>query len=317
MVKPNKLSTFIFQLTPTRFRPSVPQTWEDEMAAGRDPNKSKIARRVIEVLEFFDDETRHATAMEIARRYGRPQSSTWELLSSLVELGLLYKDPGSRLFRPTPRAAMLGSAFQPRLVRDGRLSMLTDSLRAATGLSTAVMGLVGLDVQIFHWSGGARPLPAPSEGLCGGAHAPLHQSAAGWLLLGTIAPARREGMLRRLRAEAAECQRFNVAEIEARIQAGVSEKVAIGPAGFGAAAQMISTLLPVEAGERPMALGLVHEPDAQVDPSALTALLQRAVQACLEDERRNVVDLGEYRVRAEERARPAAGEWAGDLRSTS
>ena len=53
-------------------------------------NKAKIARRVIEVLEYFDDNHREATVMDIVRRYNRPQSSTSELLSSLVDLGLLY-----------------------------------------------------------------------------------------------------------------------------------------------------------------------------------------------------------------------------------
>ena len=59
-------------------------------------NKAKIAKRVIEVLEFFDVEHPQATVMDIVRRYNRPQSSTSELLSSLVGLGLLYKDAYSR-----------------------------------------------------------------------------------------------------------------------------------------------------------------------------------------------------------------------------
>ena len=59
-------------------------------------NKAKIAKRVVEVLDFFDDDHREATVMDIVRRYNRPQSSTSELLSSLVELGLLYKDPYSK-----------------------------------------------------------------------------------------------------------------------------------------------------------------------------------------------------------------------------
>ena len=74
-------------------------------------NKARIARRVIEVLEFFDDRHGEATVMDIVRRYDRPQSSTSELLSSLVELGILYKDPQNRSYRPTPRAAMLGAPW--------------------------------------------------------------------------------------------------------------------------------------------------------------------------------------------------------------
>jgi DNA-binding IclR family transcriptional regulator len=264
---------------------------------------------MIEILEFFDTQTRHATAMEIARRYQRPQSSTWELLSSMVEMGLLDKDPGSRLFRPTPRAAMLGSMFQPRLVRDGRLMMMTDGLRGATGLGVAVVGMVGLDVQVFRWMPGTKPIACDAEPwpLSGGAQAPLHHSAAGWLLLSTASPSRRDGMLRRLRAEAPEDRRFSVREIAAQVQACAQQKIAIGPAGFGLAAEMCAVLLPLEAGESPMALGMVYEPSATVDKAALSALLLRAVTRCAED-LRNVADIEIHRARSEDSLRQPAGE---------
>ena len=46
------------------------------MAVGAESNKAKIARRVVEVLDYFDDEHPQATVMDIVRRYNRPQSST-------------------------------------------------------------------------------------------------------------------------------------------------------------------------------------------------------------------------------------------------
>ena len=49
----------------------------------QESNKAKIAKRVIEVLDFFDDSHPTATVMDIVRRYDRPQSSTSELLSTL------------------------------------------------------------------------------------------------------------------------------------------------------------------------------------------------------------------------------------------
>ena len=61
------------------------------MEMALDSTKTKIARRVIEVFDLFATENRRITAMDIVRRYGRPQSSTSELLSALVEMGLLYK----------------------------------------------------------------------------------------------------------------------------------------------------------------------------------------------------------------------------------
>ncbi|CAN7540862.1 helix-turn-helix domain-containing protein [Phenylobacterium sp. LjRoot225] len=248
-----------------------------------DPNKAKTARRVIEVLEFFDEQNRHATVMDIARRYKRPQSSTSELLAILVEMGLLYKDPNSRSFTPTPRAAMLGSLCQPTLVRDGRLSMTMERLEAQTGQGVAVMGMVGLQVQMFRWLAGPRPIATSlPNGLSGGALGELCESAAGWLLLSTVPTERRDGVLRRLRAEAAAEHAFNPAAIREQIEACGRQGYAIGPAGFGSAARMCAILLPCEPGERPMAVGLIHEANDDADPQTLIAMLQRAVQGCIE-----------------------------------
>jgi DNA-binding IclR family transcriptional regulator len=270
------------------------------MTGGLDPNKAKTARRVIEVLEFFDEQNRHATVMDIARRYKRPQSSTSELLAILVEMGLLYKDANSRVFMPTPRAAMLGSLFQPSIVRDGRLTMMTERLSAQTGLGVAVVGMVGLDAQVFRWLGGATPLPTTlPNGVAGGVQAPLHENAAGWLLLSTVAPERREGVLRRLRAEAPDDQKFNLAELAERVQACADTGFAVGPAGLGSTAQSCVVLLPAEAGERPMALGFLYEPSDAIDPSALLALLNRSIERCV-SYNGEVVDLEERRIDAEE-----------------
>ncbi|MBY0420814.1 MAG: helix-turn-helix domain-containing protein, partial [Parvularculaceae bacterium] len=91
-------------------------------------NKAKVAKRVVEVLEFFDEDHPQATVMDLVRRYKWPQSSTSELLSSLVDLGLLYKDGAARTYSLTPRAAMLGSVTQPDIVRDGRLTRTIERL---------------------------------------------------------------------------------------------------------------------------------------------------------------------------------------------
>ena len=252
------------------------------MMTALDPNKAKTARRVIEVLEFFDEQTRHATVMDIARRYKRPQSSTSELLSILVEMGLLYKDPGSRSYTLTPRAAMLGSLSQPSIIRDGRLSMLTDRLAARTGFGTALLGMVGVNSQIFRWIAGTRQRPTSApNGLVGGHLERLCDSAAGWLLLSTISPARRNGVIRRLRAEAPIDGKFSPSFVDERVQEAERLRYAIGPAGFGTGADMCTILVPSEPDERPMALALVYEPCDQADPLALIALLQKSVQGCV------------------------------------
>lgn len=246
-----------------------------------DSNKAKTARRVIEVLEYFNETNRHVTVMDIVRRYNRPQSSTSELLASLVEMGLLYKDSGARSYTLTPRAAILGSLSQPSLVRDGRLTRLIDRLGASTGIGVALVGMIGLNAQIFRWRDGDAPPKTPHEdGLCGGLQQRLHESAAGWLLLATLTADRREGMLRRLNAEAPAAAKFPIAEMRETIQACGRQGHAVGPAGFGAAGEMCAVLLPVEPGERPMALGFVYDRGTRAT-EGLVDLLKASVQRCV------------------------------------
>lgn len=244
-------------------------------------NKAKIANRVIEVLDFFDDNHTEATVMDIVRRYNRPQSSTSELLSSLVNLGLLYKDPVSRSYSPTPRAALLGSTTQPDIIRDGRLVSIIDRLVAQTGLGVAVFGMVGLDVQIFSWRGGNAKLgTARSQGFHSGMLERMSDSAAGLLLLSTIPQPRRDGMIRRLNAEAVEAKKFTFCEMAARVEDIRAAGHASGLAGFGSIADICAVLLPDQLANRPIAIGFVYEPASQINPDALHQLLIDAVARC-------------------------------------
>lgn len=249
-------------------------------------NKAKIAKRVVEVLDFFDHDHPTATVMDIVRRYDRPQSSTSELLSSLVELGLLYKDRTTRSYTLTPRAALLGSFTQPDFVRDGRLTNLVDSLAMKTDLSVGVFGMVGLETQIFCWHNGEPPLKASTaKGIYGGMQERLSQSAVGQLLLSTVEKQRREGMLRRMNAEAESAQQFNFTEMaEAVTKAGETGEVT-GQMGFGSIADMCAVLIPDETLDRPMALGIVYEPGEKNKAEDLLAMLREAVQVCAKDGR--------------------------------
>ncbi|MCX7282526.1 MAG: helix-turn-helix domain-containing protein [Novosphingobium sp.] len=246
-------------------------------------NKAKIARRVVEVLEFFDEDHPHATVMDIVRRYNRPQSSTSELLSSLVGLGLLYKDPATRSFTPTPRAALLGCSVQSGVVRDGRLAGLIDSLSAQTGLGVAVFGMVGTTAQIFNWRPGKYQLrTSQTEGLSGGQHEVLTETAVGQLLLSTLPQQRRDGFLRRINAEAPAERKFAFAEMVASIQNAADHGIVTGVAGFGSIADVTAMLLPDQPLGRPLAIGLVYEPTEMINADVLRATMRDAIARCAE-----------------------------------
>ncbi|WP_236554861.1 helix-turn-helix domain-containing protein [Novosphingobium sp. 9U] len=250
------------------------------MTAGS--NKAKIARRVIEVLEFFDDSHREATVMDIVRRYNRPQSSTSELLSSLVELGLLHKDPYTRSYCLTPRAALLGNAGQSEVVRDGRLVRLMDRLSAQTGLSISLMGMVGLDSQVIVWRHGPRA-PVCTRDLYGGCKEPLARNSAGQLMLSTVSASRCEGMVRRLNAEADAAHKFSAAEMLARIEALRERRYAFGPVGFGSEAESLCALVPRQPEDHPLVISLVYGREDKVNTEGLLQSIGEAMRACLPD----------------------------------
>lgn len=244
----------------------------------RTPTKAKIARRVIEVLDYFDDDHREATVMDIARRYGRPQSSTSELLSSLVDLGVLLKNPNSRSYRLTPRAALLGTGGQVPVVREGGLSHLLDRLVAHTGLSVALFGMVRLNCQLSIWRPGPRCDSRIIRELHGGKLEPLSDSTAGLLLLATLPRERREGVLHRLSAEATEDRKFSVPQMAAKLVQVGEEGLASGPVGFGSRAKLVACVLPRDLSDQPLVVGVVHGDRDRVDTEGMKSVLQEGVR---------------------------------------
>ena len=247
------------------------------MATVLGSNKTKIAKRVIEVFEFFDQTSPRATVMDIVRRYGRPQSSTSELLASLVEMGLLYKDARSRSYSPTPRLATLGALAQPQIIRDGRLFAFMDRLAYSTRHAVALVGMVGTHVQIFRWSPGTAPA---TRDLGSGAAEPLSSGVAGLLLLSTLENDQVRRMLWRLNAEAHHEAKFNPAETAEQIAALRRVGHATGLSGFGAKLQATATLLPRVGDERPLALAVLYPSGAAIDPEALRATLDHGIAQC-------------------------------------
>ena len=240
-------------------------------------SKGDYARRLVQLLDYFDAHPRPATLKEIYEHHGWPQSSTSELLAVLVECGLLYRE-GVVRFRPTPRAAMLASSADSGSRRQSRLLGLMTRLAAQGGHTAALIGQVGPEAQVFGCRPGATAdPPARGKQLASGMRTPLHRSAAGWLLLSALGQSRWMGILRRLLAEAPAEEKFSLAAVRARVETCQLQRRVFGAGGFGAALDFCGVLAPGGPPDQPLVLGFFFDKDA-ASPAALTRLLNAALE---------------------------------------
>lgn len=241
-------------------------------------SKAKIAKRVVEILEFLADGNAGLTVMGIVNRYGRPQSSTSELLGALKEMGLLYRDTNSRRYYPSPRLAALGTAGQPELIANGKLFAFMDRLAQSSRQSVALFGMLGTQLQVYRWSSG---FDANAIHLTCGSMCPLASSAAGLLLLSTLGDDQSSKVLWRLNAETDPLQKFNLTEVRTHVARLGQLGFATGDAGLVKCASVSAVLLPQEATVQPLALGVIYNPDASINPDALIETLKFGIGQCL------------------------------------
>ncbi len=86
----------------------------------------KTARRIFEVLEYFEDVQRPISLKEISTKCDYPTSSAAALLKSMVALGYLFYDSYNRTYMPTMRIAQMGGWLNSGLFGDSAILSLVD-----------------------------------------------------------------------------------------------------------------------------------------------------------------------------------------------
>ncbi len=251
--------------------------------------KAKIAHRVIKLLEYFAEAKRPVTVTELATRYQWPQSSTSELLTELVRLGVLYKNIEGRNYTPTPKLVGLGRALQSQPIGDGRLFSFMQRLSRTTPCAVGVFGIVGGDVQVFEWMDGTA---AAKHKISVGSAVRLFSSPVGLLLLSTLNQDLAAKVLWRLYAESeVACERFDLREAKSAVAKYRSLGYAVGRSGFSCGADIAALLLPVSTVEPPLALGAVYPSNANIDPNAMLTTLAAGVEQSFVDAEDQTQDL--------------------------
>ena len=158
----------------------------------------KSARRVLEVLEYFAERQSAASADEIRRALGYPQSSTSVLLRSLASLGYLSFEGETRRFRPTIRIALIGAWLVDEAGRAQDPTKMMRRLSTATGDMIVLGTEQGMDVVYVKVLQATNPVRFHMRQ---GARRPLCTTAVGQALLSTKSDKQIGAIVRRVNAE--------------------------------------------------------------------------------------------------------------------
>ena len=161
--------------------------------------KVRQAANVIELLEFFADRLRPATAAEIADALGWPRSSTFNLVTTLVELGYLYEPRVRGGLYPTSRWLSVAQTISEVELLPEAVLRLVAHIAAETGETTLIGAAAGLHAIAMHVIESEQAIRYFAEE---GKRLPIHSCATGWALLSRQSPAQRKALYKRIEFDA-------------------------------------------------------------------------------------------------------------------
>jgi DNA-binding IclR family transcriptional regulator len=100
----------------------------------------KSARRVLEILELFDQRKAPLSVQDVTDHLNYPQSSASLILRTMSAMGYLYYDGSGRVYSLSPRVALLGIWLNESLFHDGRIAALMQDVSERTG-QTVMLGI--------------------------------------------------------------------------------------------------------------------------------------------------------------------------------
>ena len=220
----------------------------------------KSAARVFEILELFDHRRQPLRLKQVAAALGHPTSSTAALLKTMASQGYLRFDNRSHTYMPTARLAKLASWVPFEGFEQGIVMDMLRYLQNETGELAVLAAENGIYLeyeQTLSAREGIQLTIAP------GTRRLLVQTGTGWLFL-NLQPREHALAIYHQTVEAGELdpRRFTESDFVSRLDdhAGrtlsyVRARDLVMPTAHWGGA-MLSALIPVPAGNRPLALGI-------------------------------------------------------------
>lgn len=236
---------------------------------------AKQAAQVIDLLEFFAVHQKPASLAEIARHFGWPRSSTFNLLGSLANRGYLFEPRAKAGYYPAPAWATLIRAIEAGQPGPPGIRDLLETLVSDTGETAVLAAASGSHALFVETVESPRPVRYAAHV---GKRVPLHATATGRALLAQMSAEDRAAHLARVVYERhTTASLMSAAEVEAEIERSRLRGWFVGNAGF--TQDLGGVALAFAWGERHYAL-LVAGPSYRVDDrlAELAAVLERRLR---------------------------------------
>jgi len=123
-----------------------------------DSSTIKSARRIFEVLEYFEEVQRPISLKEISVKYDYPVSSAAALLKSMVALGYLFYDSYNRTYMPTMRIAQMGSWLKSGLFGESAILDMVSYVHQELNELVSISTQSDLHAQYIHCLQTTQPL---------------------------------------------------------------------------------------------------------------------------------------------------------------
>lgn len=153
------------------------------------------AENALQILEYFAERQRPATAAEVAVDLCWPRSSTFKLLGTLAARGYLYEPHGRGGYYPSPRWLELAETVARADPLPLMVQRLMRDVAAETGETTAISAPAGLSAMFVAVQESRQPVRYFAQV---GDRVPIHASSAGRALLAQMPREEREALYRKI-----------------------------------------------------------------------------------------------------------------------
>jgi DNA-binding IclR family transcriptional regulator len=214
----------------------------------------KTAKRLFEILEYFDEMQRPLSLKEVALRFGYPVSSASAVLKSMVVLGYIDFDRYSRTYMPTMRIVQLGQWVQGALFGERGILALVNHLNRETEETVSIATQSDLYMQYIH----VQPSPQTIQfSIRPGTIRPLARSGLGWMLLSARSDDTIEKLVRRINFEEEDRKKkIDLKELMQKLRKIRKDGYVISLHTVKAGAGVIGMLLPERRHGRILAIGV-------------------------------------------------------------